>query len=142
MTDTTFLVLQGIGVPPYSAPGLTQTIAPIDAAKNLQRAIDGTLMDLSSEQFRKFKSTISGTDQQPPAIDGVWPGHTVEVDCISELCYPEYAVPSRNAVPGSEREENGFVFYRPSLQMMVTDFSIQTDEYGAQVGWTMDLEEI
>jgi len=142
MTDTTLLFLAGVGVPPYSARGLTQTLEPIDAAQNIQRSINGEPMDLSSEQFRKYKSTISCSDQQPPAVDGVWPGHYVTVDCVFELCYPEYGVPQRTAVEGSQREESGFIFYRPRLYMIVMGFNATKDEYGATTGWSMELEEV
>jgi hypothetical protein len=140
--DTTVLALWGVGVPPYSARGLSQTLEPIDMSVDTARDINGALMDLSSSQFRKYKSKVTGTDQQPPAVDGVWPGHVVTVDCVAELCAPEYSLLQRGAVPGSEREETGFTFYRPRLEMMVVGFNTSTDEYGAQVGWEMDLEEV
>ena len=34
------------------------------------------------------------------------------------------------------------MFYRPQLQMLVTGFSVNRDEYGAAVQWQMDLEEV
>jgi hypothetical protein len=142
MTDLTLLNLWGIGVVPYSARGLTQTLEPIDAAGFLRRSINGKLVDLSVAQFQKYKSTITGSDQKPPACSGVWPGKQVTVDCISELVYPEYGTPERAVVAGSEYEEAGFVFYRPQLIMRVIGLQVQTDEWQAQVGWTMNLEEV
>ena len=81
------LTLGGIGVPAYSARGLTQSLEPIDAAVQLRRTVNGALADLSYEPFRKYKSTISCQDQEPPAVDGVWPGQLVEVGCVAELCF-------------------------------------------------------
>ena len=52
-----------------------------------RRTVNGALADLSYEPFRKYKSTISGQDQEPPAVDGVWPGPAVEVGCVAELCF-------------------------------------------------------
>lgn len=144
MTDSTLLVLTGIGVTPYSARGLTQTLEVIQQAAQLRRTVDGTLVSVSQPQFQKYRSTISCTDQEAPALDGVWPGLLVTVDCVAELAYPagSSAGPSRDAVPGSTRTEGDFDFYRPRLDMMVVGFTEQTDEYGASVGWTLELEEV
>ena len=141
--DDTLLILSGVGVPRYSARGLTQSLEPIDAALQLRRSINGDLLDLTYAPFRKYKSTISCADFNPPSIDGIWPGHVVEVECVAELSYPESGgTPTRPAVYGSERTQNGYVFYRPILEMMVTAFSTETDEYGAIVSWSLELEEI
>jgi hypothetical protein len=142
MSDDTLLVLTGIGIPDYSARGLTQTLEPIEAAVSLRRTINGGLVDLSFAQFRKYKSTISCQDQEPPAVDGVWPGHVVTVDCVAELSYPSGGSPARPVVSGSTRTQGAFVFYRPQLQMRVTGFSVNRNEYGAAVQWQMDLEEL
>jgi hypothetical protein len=142
MSDDTLLVLSGIGVPDYSARGLTQTLEPIEASSSLRRTVNGALKDLSYAQFRKYKSTVSCQDQEPPAIDGVWPGHVVTVDCVTELSYPSGGSPARPVVLGSARTEGAFVFYRPALQMRVTGFSVSRDEYGAAVQWQMELEEV
>jgi hypothetical protein len=142
MSDDTLLALSGIGVPDYSARGLTQTLEPIEAAISLRRTINGGLKDLSFAQFRKYKSTISCHDQEPPAVDGVWPGHVVTVDCVAELSYPASGSPARTVVSGSARTEGAFMFYRPQLQMLVTGLSVNRDEYGAAVQWQMDLEEV
>jgi hypothetical protein len=140
--DSTLLQLTGIGVMPYSARGLQQTLEPIDQASNLVRAIDGSILDLGLPQFQKYKSTITGNDQVPPVCDGVWPGRIVEVDCVHELVYPEYGVPQREVVEGSMIEEAGFVRYRPRLTMVVvTGPTMNTDEWAATVGWSMVLEE-
>lgn len=142
MSDDTLLVLTGIGVPSYSARGLQQTLEPIAAAGNLRRTVNGNLRDVSFEPFRKYHSRVTCTDQRVPAVDGIWPGMTVTVHCVEELSYPVGGTAERPAVSGSEREENGFVFYRPVLEMMVVGHSAQTDEYAADVQWTMDLEEV
>lgn len=144
---STLLSFSGIGVPPFSARGLTQTLAPIDIASQTRRTINGSLKDLSVSQFHKYKSTIatgSFTDQQPPAVSGVWPGKIIVVNCIAELCYETLggSVPERDAVAGSSREDGDFTFYRPILTMRVLNFSTSTDEWTGEVSWTMDLEEV
>ncbi|MGR9441697.1 hypothetical protein [Rhizobium leguminosarum] len=143
MANETVLVLTGIGVAPYSARGLEQSLQPIDGAGQLRRTINGTLVDLSETQLRKLTSTISGTDQLAPAVNGVWPGKVVTVDCIAELCYPTSGgSPDRSVVSGSSRIEGAMTYYRPQLTMMVTDWQLKRDEYGAQVSWTLEIEEV
>ena len=137
------LTLSGIGVPPYSARGASQTLEPIQASQQLRRTINGELIDISRAEFRKYRSTISCVDQQPPAIDGVWPGRVLMVGCISELSYlTAGGAPARPVISGSSRTEGDYTFYRPSLTMRVVAFSQDTDEYGAAVSWSLQLEEV
>jgi hypothetical protein len=143
MANETLLVLTGIGVAPYSARGLDQSLQPIDGAGQLRRTVNGALVNLSETQLRKFTSTISGSDQLSPAVNGIWPGKTVTVDCIAELCFPTSGgAPDRSVVSGSSRVEGAMTYYRPQLSMMVTDWQLKRDEYGAQVSWTLELEEV
>ena len=143
MTDTTLLVLSGHGVSPYSARGLSQSLTPIEASAVLRRTINGDLKDLSQAQFRKFKSTITCTDQNTPALEGVWPGAVLTVDCVSELSYKTAGgAPERPVVSGSSRVEGEFTLYRPRLIMRVVGYDVSHDEYQAAVGWTLDLEEV
>jgi hypothetical protein len=141
MRDT-LLVLTGLGLPPFSARGLSQTLELIEASASLRRTINGELQDLSLPQFRKYRSTISCADQRTPATDGVFPGAEVTVDCVFELSYPVGGSPQRIVVPGSERTEGDFVFYRPRLVMRVTEYSVSQDEYGATAQWSLTLEEV
>lgn len=143
--DTTLLVLSAIGVPPYSARGLTQTLEPVPEATSLRRTVNGSLIDLSAPELFKYRSVISCDDQQSPAFDGLKPGTQLTVDCVSELAYETVTGPGagdRTAVSGSEREEDGFTFYRPQLTMRVAAWRIRTDEYGAAVGWDLELLEV
>jgi len=143
MANETLLVLSGIGVAPYSARGLEQTLQPIDAAAQLRRTINGALRNLSETQLRKYTTTISGSDQLSPAVNGIWPGKTVTVDCIAELCYPTASgSPDRSVVSGSSRVEGAMTYYRPQLSMMVTEWQLREDEYGRQVSWSLQLEEV
>ncbi|MBA4749560.1 MAG: hypothetical protein H2057_02955 [Alphaproteobacteria bacterium] len=38
--------------------------------------------------------------------------------------------------------QKGYLSYRPILTMRVISFHLETDEWGAEVGWTLTLEEI
>lgn len=142
--EDTLLVMSGIGIPRYSARGIVQTLDHIPEASNVMRNINARLRDVSAPQFRKYQSTISCTDQNVPALDGVWPGTEVVVECVQELSYPVGAInPDRRpAVSGSEREENGFIFYRPILEMMVVNYTTRSDEWPADVQWQLELGEI
>ena len=131
-----------MGVPPYSARGLSEKLSPVPASQQLRRTINGNLVDFSSEQFRKFQVSISGSDQDPPALNAVWPGTELVVDCISEIAYESSTGgPDRQEVAGSIREADSFTYYRPQLTMKVVNFQLDKDEYGAQISWTLDLEE-
>jgi hypothetical protein len=141
MSDT-LLVLTGIGIPAYSARGLTQTLQPIEAAGSQRRTVNGTLVDLSLSQFRKYRSAIRCSDMEAPALDGIWPGHLVTVDCVVQLSHPNGASPERTPVTGSVRSEGSFTFYRPRLVMQVIGHSIEKNEWGAVTGWTLELEEV
>jgi hypothetical protein len=41
-----------------------------------------------------------------------------------------------------EGGQKGYLSYRPILTMRVISFHLETDEWGAEVGWTLTLEEI
>lgn len=138
----TALVLSVMGVPLYSARGLSQTLEPIDASKNMRRSINGILTDVAHAQFRKYKSKITCTDMRAPAVDGIWPGMTIVVDCVAYLGYPSGGSPHRTVIAGSSFTESGYTFYRPRLTMMIVTNTAQTDEWAATCPWELDLEEI
>lgn len=142
--EVTLLRLSPLGVPPYSARGITQTLEPIAASSSMRRTVNGELIDLSVEELRKYKSTIQCTDQRHPALSGVWPGMTLTVSCVAELGYEETtdAAPERTVVDDSSYTEEGFTYYRPMLSMKVVGYQVNHDEWGVVVGWTMELEEV
>jgi hypothetical protein len=157
-TLPTVLSITGIGFPPYSARGLTQTLVHIGQAAQLRRTVNGELVDISDPLMRKYASTIAGSDQEPPALDGIWPGLEVTVQCIQELALVDNDVPTdfeetteveaptdlglgRPYVEGSVRRSNGYLFYRPILTMLVTAFDCDRDEWGAAQRFRISLEE-
>jgi hypothetical protein len=142
-TEGTLLVLDGIGIPLYSARGLTQTIKPIDQAAQTRRTLNGILKDLSYSQFRKLTTTLSCKDQRPPSLNNVWPGTTVTMHCVQRLTYPVGGTPMRPAVIGSTIQEGDFVSYLPILQvMLVKPWELSTDEWPADVTWQSEWEEV
>lgn len=141
--EATVLRLNEIGVSPFSARGITQTIEPIAASANMWRTINGGLLDESGPQFRKFRTSIVCRDQNPPALDGVWPGMQLTVHCLETQSYKTIGgSPSRPVVPGSLRTEGEYTIYRPIIVIRVFTFRIDVDEWGAEIGWTLEGEEI
>lgn len=139
----TLLVLDPIGLPLYAARGLTAKLEPIAAAiGNQHRAGDGTLIDLTLPQFRKYRTTFSFADGEASWGDGVWPGTLVTVDCPDEVSFPVGGTPQRAVVPGSLRTENGRTFYRMRLAMMVIRPEQGFEEWNAAHSGQLVLEEV
>jgi hypothetical protein len=136
----------GPGVNPYSARGLRGTLSPIDAARgnaHLARTVNGTLIDISATQMRKYRLEVTGNDQAPPALDGLWVGMAVTVSCHVELAYlTAGGSPERTPVSGSSRVEGAFTYYRPQFSMMVVEHQIEREEWESVYNWTLSLEEI
>jgi hypothetical protein len=144
-TTRTQLSIAEFPVHQFSATGLTQTIEPADGSGIIRTTINGTARDRSSAQFRKYKSTISCTDLDAPAFDGIWPGQILTVDCAIEFSYAVAGGAStRTPVSGSSVIRGDFVYYRPQLVMMVMPGSPRRtyDEWGAANGWAIDLLEV
>ena len=141
MSDT-LLVITGL-ITPFSARGLRQTLSPISQSVQMRRTVNGALVDLSIPQMRKYESTISADDQSVLALNGVWAGAQVTVDCVAELAYlTASGSPERTVVPNSSRVNGAWTFYRPRLTMRIMEYQTQVDEWNAVVGWTMRLEEV
>ena len=140
---TTRLVISPNGLPPYSTRGAKQTLEPISATGHQVRTVNGGLLDLSPPQMRKYKSEISCTDLQAPAFCALWPGDLVTVDCAVFVGRPlGTSITVERTVINSFIDGN-FIFERYQLQMMVMQpWSIDYDEYNAQHGWKITLEEI
>lgn len=135
-----------LGIPPYALRGIQQSLQPIDQASNVKRTINGTLKDVSSPDFRKYRSTIRCTDQQSPGLGKLWPGQRLTMQCASELSFEGSTDDSdgpfeRPVVAGSAREESGFTFYRPQLTVLVVAYNTELEEYEGQVAWQLDVEE-
>jgi hypothetical protein len=139
----TDLVLDPIGVVPYSARGLDQTFAPIGMSAVLKRTVLGDLDNVASDVFKLYKSSITCEDLNVPGLDGIFAGTVLTVDCIFEMSYKTAGgSPSRTVVPGSSRTQGIFTFYRPRLTMVITDFNYRKNDWGVNVSWQLDLEEI
>lgn len=148
MTELTLLRLDPISVPPYSARGINERFE-LDGAAQLVRTVNNELIDLAdaAENDSKYKMTITCTDQNMPALDGVKRGMTLIVDCATEFTYvtvggsPARPVASSTDDPAT-RTEGAYTFYRPRLTMKVVDYQLSFDEAGAVCGWSLTLLEV
>lgn len=144
VNSDTLLVISSFGNLLYQARGLTQTLTVIGAATQLERTINGTLIDLSAAQFRKYASKIDvPSEVYAPPLDGFFPGREVVVQCVVSLSYVtgRLGSPERPAVSGSSWSEGAYTFYRPELTMLVRSVETHFDEWKDIVGWTIELEE-
>lgn len=141
----TLLQISSFGNMVFQARGLTQTLEPIREAAQYERTINGTLLDISVQQFRKYTSKISvSSEVYPTPVDGIFPGQIVTVACAVSLAYitGSPGFPKREAVSGSQWSENGYTFYRPLLTMMIKSIETHFDEWKNVVGWSIELEEV
>jgi hypothetical protein len=169
--NETDLILEGMGentfFPPFSARECLQSLEPISQII-LRRTINGALVCVGNKGHRKFRSVISCKDTTPPAFEKLWTGTPVKVGCIQPLTqtapkgifdlylerdpvrgyahdlegrtYPIENIKERHIFLPREFP-GGFVTYRPWLFMIVKHYCLETDEWGASVGWRLELEE-
>jgi hypothetical protein len=134
------------GVNPWSARQLRGTLRPIAMASGdglLARTVNGTLVDLSAPQMRKYRLEIAGEDMAPPALDGMWVGMQVVVNCHVELAYlTAGGLPGRTPVSGSQHIDGDYTYYCPQFQMLVVDLQLERQEWAAVVTWSLVLEEV
>jgi hypothetical protein len=119
----TLLAIDGIDFSDYAVRGISMTLAPIDQAKALARDCRGDLADISVEQFRQFKVTITCTDHEAPELTDVWPGQDVTITCIPGL--------------GVADASDGTV----TILAKVTSWNTSRDEWAAEVAWTLEAEQ-
>lgn len=170
--NETDLILEGVErrslFPPFSVRECTQSLTPLPQGI-LRRTINGTLVCIGNKGHEKFQSMISCKDKSPPAFEKLWVGTHLKVGCIQSLTQ---AVPvgasnislgrdplschaydplgkmwaiekvEKNCVFLSPGFPGGFITYRPWLMMIVKHYHLETDEWGASVGWHLELEEV
>lgn len=108
-----------------------------------ERDINGTLIDLTSTQFRKYKVALTCKDFTVPALDNAWIGQQVTLDCALEMAYfTAGGVAQRPSVTGSARIEGAYTFYRMSLTMMITGIKTVFDEWATEYSSDIELEEV
>ena len=140
----TLLSISAMGTMLYQARGLTQSLQVIPGAMHTERTINGTLIDVSAPQFRKYVTRITASDVDAPPLDNVWPGMTVTIHCACSLAYAtgNTGSPARADVSGSSYVQGAFTFYRPVLVCLVKSVEQHFDEWKASNGWTLEAEEV
>ena len=144
MTTTTQLVLSAIDMADFAARGISESLSPIGVSAQTARSWNGTLVDLSDTTHRKLKAAWRCTDLVPPALNGIWPGQLLTVDCISWLNYvTSGGSPAHTVVTSSSYTEGALTFYRPRLTMRITaPWTADYDEWEAVTAWTLEAEEV
>jgi hypothetical protein len=75
-------------IPFYSARGCSQTLEPLQTVESF-RTIKGDLVSFHQESQLKYASIIECKDVHPLALDGIWPGMRLFVECICLLITPQ-----------------------------------------------------
>jgi hypothetical protein len=169
MTDDTILKLGDIYFPPGSARGISQSLNLVSNGE-LLRTVNGTLIDLTRDENRKFTSVISASETASPTLQGLWRGQVITgLECIQP--FRQFVAPANTSVTLIRPEVTGSVVgrlsdntridpdtvvaqvatfsqavvaveYRPVLDMMVDDITVDNDEYAATEGWSISLVEV
>ena len=164
------IILGIAGLPQERAKNCVQELFPV-ANGEFKKSINGNLFFVETSNRQKYRSIISCSDLNSPIINKIWIGTQINVGCIQNLCQviqPGETVLDlvRPAVANSIRVTNClgqsvlhsilgnqillqkpnnqkfFVSFKPWLTMLVTNFSMKTNEWKMESGWTLELEEI
>jgi hypothetical protein len=124
LSDSTLLAITGITIPDYAIRGLTLNLQLINASDGLQRSINGSLLDLTAPQFRKYKATLTCEDQDVPTLTDIWQGQIVTITCIPGV--------------GPANNTDGTL----TMNMMVDAWTTSRAEWDALTSWSIDFLEI
>lgn len=158
-------------IPRWSSRGCKQLLR-LTSYSCTQRSINGELVHISAPHDHKYTCDIWCNDKTSLAFDDMCIGSVLWVGCLVFLTVPflpqhKKVALSRLPVDGSWKAESyegvsldiegveekmvhlkqrpssgGFIVYRPKLIMRLTEYEIQTDEWGMTSGWKMILHEV
>jgi len=123
MPQYTLLQIDDIDFSQFAVRGITMTLSPIEQAKNVARDCRGALADISLEQFRQYKVSITCTDHEAPELTDVWPGADITIHCIPGL---------------GAANTTGDVL---TILAKVTAWNTSRDEWAAEVAWQLEAEQ-
>ena len=132
-----------IEFPANSGTYIDCDLSPISSATQLARDVNGNLVNLGNDRFRKYALSLSCSGGvQLPALYNIWPGMTFSVE-LPVVLKEHGSTPSRDAVEGTVEQIGGYVQYRPVMSVMLTRNSLQETEWrGRSSGWSLSFEEI
>ena len=125
---------------PPVASLLKGQMVTVSCIQELSQRVDGAYREV-----RLMRMPVPGSIQcrgflernvTKPSLSLSIPGRESELP----FCLKEELVQLSSACP--PLKESWFVHFRPQLQMMVLDFSLDTDERHGKSGWSLTLEEI
>ncbi len=119
-TPSTLLAIVGIDLGDYATRDLTCAIEPITLGE-LARDVNGNLVDMTLESFRKYAVTISCSDMEAPELVNVWRGKEVTVTLVPET--------------GLDEDSDGPL----TLSCMVDSWQTSRREWRAETGWSLTL---
>ena len=164
-------IILGIpGLPQERAKKCVQELFPI-ANGEFKKSINGNLLFVETSDRQTYRSVISCGDLFSPIIDKIWIGTQINVGCIQNLwqvIYPgetevdlirpavadsisvidhvgqnvSYSVVGNRIELKKSSDQKIFVSFRPWLTMIVTNFSMKTNEWAMECGWRLESEEI
>ena len=164
-------IILGIsGLPQERAKKCVQELFPI-ANGDFKKSINGNLLFVETSNRQKYRSIISCSDSLSPIIDKIWIGSQINIGCIQnlwqiirpgetilDLIRPAvsdsirvidklgqnvpYSVSGKRILLKKSSPQKTFVSFRPWLTMLVTNFSMKTNEWEMESGWKLESEEI
>lgn len=164
------IILGIAGLPQERARNCVQELLPI-ANGNFKKSVNGNLLFVETSKRQKYRSVISCSDSLSPIIDKIWIGSQINVGCIQnlwqiirpgetilDLIRPavsesihvvnnlgqtvHYSVSGKRILLKKSSDQKTFVSFRPWLTMLVTNFSMKTNEWEMESGWKLESEEI
>ncbi len=164
------LTINGLGLPPLSARGCKQELVPIPNGQ-FRKTVNGDLCFIKLSERQRYRTVIKCKDMNVPAFGNLRIGSIVKIDCIQSIWQNiEAGVQSieliRDFVDGSvlvinesgqdvpftlngkkielksPNDSNLFVSFRPSLQMLITNFVSESSEWDLSHEWRLEAEEI
>lgn len=122
--NSTLLTINGLDFSDYATRGITCEVRP-EQNGDLERDWNGNLVDLTIENFRKLRVSITCTDQEGPPFSDVWKGSG------------PYTVTLIPDIHGDTPSTDNTI----TISAYVDDWNVGRDEWGAETDWQLDLRE-
>lgn len=79
------LQLSGIEIPAGADSEISMSINLISSAADMQRTVNGDLLNVARSVFRKYAVSLSGSGMRPAGLAGLAPGDYVELISFEEM---------------------------------------------------------